>query len=380
MKSNRSANQPSGWQAIIGSSLIMSLALIGDALLYAVLPVYAESFGLSLPWVGVMLSVNRLVRVFAYAQLTRVARLVGVRRMCILAAITATMSTAMYGFGQGPIVILTARIVWGLTYAILVLATLSYAVAFREGVGTKVGVAQAIQRLGPILALLGGGWLVGVLGPNYTFALLAIPTALSILIAYSLPRLEASVTNASKSQSLARPTSIDIVYFLQGYGVDGVFALSITLILARQGSLAEAVMGGSALLAVRHFGEAIAAPLFGFIADKVGPLKVFTMAAILTTCGFVMVAVEFTVAGAIIMLIFRGALASLGPAVIVNNLGQDQDAISPLARMQAWRDLGAAIGPLTTGFLLTTVSAEFLHASVAIMLSLTLLYWAKPYR
>ena len=80
------------------------------------------------------------------------------------------------------------------------------------------------------------------------------------------------------------------------------------------------------------------------------------------------------------MLIFRGALASLGPAVIVNNLGQDQDAISPLARMQAWRDLGAAIGPLTTGFLLTTVSAEFLHASVAIMLSLTLLYWAKPYR
>ena len=358
----------------------MSLALIGDALLYAVLPVYAESFGLSLPWVGVMLSVNRLVRVFAYAQLTRVTRSLGVRRMCILAAITATMSTAMYGFGQGPIVILIARIVWGLTYAVLVLATLSYAVAFREGVGTKVGVAQAIQRLGPILALLGGGWLVGVLGPNSTFALLAIPTALSILIAYSLPRLEASVTNASKSQSLARPTSIDIVYFLQGYGVDGVFALSITLILARQGSLSEAVMGGSALLAVRHFGEAIAAPLFGFIADKVGPLKVFTLAAILTTCGFVMVAAGFTVAGAIIMLIFRGALASLGPAVIVNNLDQDQDAISPLARMQAWRDLGAAIGPLTTGFLLTTVSAEFLHASVAIMLSLTLLYWAASYR
>ena len=353
MTSNRSANQPSGWQAIIGLSLIMSLALIGDALLYAVLPVYAESFGLSLPWVGVMLSVNRLVRVFAYAQLTRVTGLVGVRRMCILAAIMATLSTAMYGFGQGPFVILTARIVWGLTYAVLVLATLSYSVAFRERVGTKVGVAQAIQRLGPILALLGGGWLVGVLGPNSTFALLAIPTALSILIAYS---------------------------FLQGYGVDGVFALSITLILARQGSLSEAVIGGSALLAVRHFGEAIAAPLFGFIADKAGTLKVFTIAAVLTTCGFIMVAFGFTVSGAIIMLIFRGALASLGPAVIVNNLEQDQDVISPLARMHAWRDLGAAIGPLTTGFLLTAVSAEFLHGAVAILLSFTLLYWAKLFR
>jgi len=73
-------------------------------------------------------------------------------------------------------------------------------------------------------------------------------------------------------------------------------------------------------------------------------------------------------------------LASLGPAVIVNNLEQDQDVISPLARMHAWRDLGAAIGPLTTGFLLTAVSAEFLHGAVAILLSFTLLYWAKLFR
>ena len=56
----------SGWRAIIGSSSVMSLALLGDALLYAVLPAYAADFGLTLPWVGVMLSANRFVRVFAY--------------------------------------------------------------------------------------------------------------------------------------------------------------------------------------------------------------------------------------------------------------------------------------------------------------------------
>jgi hypothetical protein len=52
----------SGWRAIIGSSAIMSLALLGDALLYAVLPAYASDFGLTLPWVGVMLSANRFSR------------------------------------------------------------------------------------------------------------------------------------------------------------------------------------------------------------------------------------------------------------------------------------------------------------------------------
>ena len=139
----------------------MSLALLGDALLYAVLPAYAADFGLTLPWVGVMLSANRLVRVFAYGLIARMTVAIGVRRMCIGAAITATISTAMYGLGQGPAVILAARILWGLTYAVLVLATLSYAVEYRQKVGTRVGTGQAIQRIGPILALFGGAWLVG---------------------------------------------------------------------------------------------------------------------------------------------------------------------------------------------------------------------------
>jgi MFS family permease len=180
----------SGWRAIVGSSCIMSLALLGDALLYAVLPVYAEDFGLTLPWVGVMLSANRFVRVFAYGTLARLTQAVGVRRMCIVAAVTATASTALYGFGQGPVLILTARVLWGLTYAVLVLATLSYAVEYRKMVGTRVGVGRAIQRVGPILALFGGGWLVGAVGPNMAFALLSVPTALSLLIAFALPRSE----------------------------------------------------------------------------------------------------------------------------------------------------------------------------------------------
>ena len=364
-----------GWRAIIGSSAIMSLALLGDALLYAVLPVYAEAFGLTLPWVGVMLSANRFVRVFAYGLLARLTHAIGVRRMCIIAAVGATVSTALYGFGQGPVVILAARVLWGLTYAILVLATLTYAVQHRVQVGTRVGVGHAIQRLGPILALFGGAWLVGVVGPNTAFMLLAIPTALSILIAFSLPKIEHVEAQRSKPASLARPKPIDVLFFLQGYGVDGVFALSITLIFARESSLSVAVMSGGALLAMRHFGEAIAAPLFGWIADRFGARRIFVLAAALTMLGFVGVALGFTVFGALVMLLFRGALASQGPAVIAQSLDADEHAVGPLARMQAWRDLGAACGPLVTGFLLTFVSAELQHAAVAVALAAGLLYW-----
>ncbi len=368
-------SKEAGWRAIIGSSSIMSLALLGDALLYAVLPAYAESFGLTLPWVGVMLSANRIIRVFAYGIIARLTRRVGIRRMCIAAAIVATLSTALYGVSQGPALMLLARILWGLTYATLVLVTLSYAMESRKSIGTRVGVGQAIQRVGPILALLGGAWLVGQLGPNSVFLILAIPTALAIVIAIKLPKTIDPEAKRSKPTSLARPAPIDVLFFLQGYGVDGVFAVSITLIFAREASLSQAVLSGSALLAMRHFGEAIAAPTFGWLADRFGARHVFVMAAVLTMFGFVGVALGFTVAGALVMLLFRGALASVGPTVIAQSLSADEDAIGPLARMQAWRDIGASCGPLATGFLLTVLSAEAQHAMVAVAMAAGLFYW-----
>lgn len=366
-----------GWRTIVGSSSIMSLALLGDALLYAVLPAYAASFGLSLVWVGVMLSANRIVRVFAYGFIARITHAAGVRNMCVAAAVAATLSTALYGISQGPMVMLAARILWGLTYATLVLATLSYAVESGDRVGARIGVGQAIQRAGPIFALLFGTWLVSTVGPNMVFLMLAVPTALAIPVALSLPGKVTAKIRQRKPVSLVRPTPIDIIFFLQGYGVDGVFAVTITLIFARDNALSTAVISGGALLAMRHFGEAIAAPLFGWIADRFGAQQVFVMAILLTMMGFVGVAMGYTITGALIMLLFRGALASLGPAVIAQSLHADDDVLSALARMQTWRDMGASAGPLLTGFLLTILSAEFQHGLIAVALALGLVYWLR---
>ena len=72
-----SSNQ--SWQPVIASSLVMSLALLGDALLYAVLPLHAAAFGISLAWVGILLSANRIVRVFAYGAIARLGHQFGQR-------------------------------------------------------------------------------------------------------------------------------------------------------------------------------------------------------------------------------------------------------------------------------------------------------------
>ena len=141
--------------------------------------------------------------------------------MCICAAVTGTLSTALYGITQGPATMLVARILWGLTYATLVLATLSYAIEARKSAGTRVGVSQGIQRTGPVFALLCGAWLVSHVGPNAVFIIMAIPTALAIPIALTLPGSIKPKTKYSNPVSLARPKPIDVIFFLQGYGVDG---------------------------------------------------------------------------------------------------------------------------------------------------------------
>ena len=65
--------------------------------------------------------------------------------------------------------LLVARIVYGLTYAALLLVTLAYSIEYRAQVGVRVGLGRAIQRIGPIRALLVGTSFAALIGANIHF-------------------------------------------------------------------------------------------------------------------------------------------------------------------------------------------------------------------
>ena len=66
---------------------------------YAVLPVYADEFGLTLPWVDNLLSAIRFVRVFAYSVIARMTAAIGVHRICVAVAVLAKVSIALCDLG-----------------------------------------------------------------------------------------------------------------------------------------------------------------------------------------------------------------------------------------------------------------------------------------
>ena len=68
----------------------------------------------------------------------------------------------------------------------------------------------------------------------------------------------------------------------------------------------------------------------------------------------------------------RGALGTLIPAAVARYAAGG--LLQPLARNQTWRDVGAAVGPLVTGFLLSVTTPEVLHLILAVVV-LTSLLW-----
>ncbi len=362
------------WRSLWLSSGALSLAIAGDALLYVVLPVNAELFGVSLAWVGVLLAANRIVRTFSYGAIARLGERIGIKNLCLVASVTAVVSTVMYGLVQGWAPLLAARVVWGLSYGALLLAALGYAASDRARTGARVGVSRAIEQVGPLLALTAGAWLAGVVGPRETFLYLALVSGVAALFAIMLPPRVAHppMPATSRPSALPRPDRLDILIFWMGFGVDGVFTMTVTIMLAEHVALEVAMLSGGLLFAGRRVAEMVAAPLSGVIADRFGVHRPLVAASLLLVAGMVLVGVGWLYAGAFAVVVARGALGTLIPAAVA--LFAPGGVLQPLARNQTWRDVGAAAGPLTTGFVLGLVTPETLHLILAGIFLVSLLW------
>ena len=98
--------------------LVIAVAMIGDTLLYVVLPLYHQDFGISLAMVGVLLSLNRWIRLLANSGVAAIGERVGPHALMVMAAIGSVVSTTLYGLVENDAVQIAARMLWGISYAV----------------------------------------------------------------------------------------------------------------------------------------------------------------------------------------------------------------------------------------------------------------------
>ena len=129
------------------AALTLGLGLPGDTVLYLLLPLYAAEFGVSLPEAGVLLAANRLVRIAGYGWVARGYERFGPRAACIAAALGAAASTLGYALLSGLFPLLAARLLWGLSFAALNIATQALATAEAHGASLLLDPALIVHQV-----------------------------------------------------------------------------------------------------------------------------------------------------------------------------------------------------------------------------------------
>ena len=360
-----------GGRAVALSGAVIGLGLLGDTLIYAVLPLYHVELGMSLAMVGVLLSLNRWTRLLANSLVAGIGEHVGARRMMILAALGSVVSTTCYGLDGGEALQIAARILWGISFAALNLGSLAYAVADRANAGKRVGASRGLIGVIQASCFVGGGLLVLQIGPRHVFLVLGALTLLAVVAALMLPPLHSEPTDR-RGFRLPVPHRLEVWGFLLGFSGDGVFLLTLAFLLKDSVTSVAPIMATALVLSLRCVMEASGGPVGGWMGDRFGARVVATLTGTVLVVGYVLIACHIDVVGSIVIVLSRGLFNTLIPVMVMQRVTGGY--LSSQASYSTWRDFGAAVGPLTAPWLFLNIAQSWLFAALGLMVAAGVLF------
>jgi MFS family permease len=353
------------------SAIVLAMCLPSDVLLYLLLPLHIQAFGISLAQAGVLLAANRLVRIFGYSYVVRYYARHGDRPTVMLAAATAAICALGNAFISGFWWLLILRLGWGLSYAAMNLSTQVLATSQAAGAAHRSGRSRALIAIGPMIALPMGALISLEFGPRLIFLLLAIAALVGLWVARGLPEAAHAMPAASKRRFKA-PDSVAIWSFIEGIALDGLFIFGLAL-QAQSMMGANAVVVAGVLLALRYVSEMVLSPLGGRAADHFGAIRMLVVCSILTCIALTAFGSHWLILGAGAVLVLRAVQLPLVTTLVAQrNPGPGR--VQALAANSVWRDIGAGIGPLLAGLLLPVTSAVWVYAVAGLAVAISAVF------
>ena len=184
-------------------SIVVALSLLGDSLLYAVLPARPEDFHVLVWQVGVLLGANRLMRLITNELAGRIVHRSRSLKPLLLAVIFGSLTTASYTLSWGFWGLLAARMVWGACFSVLRvegdLSVLDTSTARNRGRTFALYnvIVRGIYGGGVLL----GGFLCDLVGVGQTFLLYCVISAAGIPLVLKSPRSASESTVSQESEA-----------------------------------------------------------------------------------------------------------------------------------------------------------------------------------
>ena len=408
---------------VVAVSGTVAFAIMGDSLLYGILPLAAEDLGLLPQQVGLLLSANRLIRLLSNTWLSTLFARFGPYRTFVVSAILGVLTTAVYGLGWGFLMLLMARMAWGVSWSGLRQG--SYQAIWAgagSAAGRLMGLMWGVVRGGSAVSVLLGGFLFDCYGYQVTVWTIAAISTLAIPIALRL--------SWPAGAQIGKPVSQPAQNMLQGWQealsdplqrtvlLVGFFKLLLNAILIATASLflaerfgdqAGGVLLGSerlgrcyfvdqerfgdqaggvllglevgalagVVLATRWFSDLFLGAVMGALADRIGHLRLPVLLILLLCLGLAVML--WTTASLSILALLGVLITSTGVNVILDAyanqlaLGTAQPELFVGAYTTA-SDLGSALGPLLAFTLVTAVGFAPVYGVAALLVLITVLY------
>jgi MFS family permease len=176
---------------IVAFALVTALCLMGDSMLYIALPVHYQELGFESLWeVGIVLAVNRMVRLPLNPCIGRLYSRISERTGICIAVVLAILTTLSYGFLRGLFWWILARCLWGLAWSLLRLGSLFclLKISSPETRGSYNGLYNGLYRLGSLVGMFGGGLLADVLGFSACAVVFGLGTACALPVLLAIPQ------------------------------------------------------------------------------------------------------------------------------------------------------------------------------------------------
>lgn len=386
-------------------ALATALCLAGDSMLYIALPVYWREVGLDALWqVGVLLSVNRLIRLPFNPLIGWLYQRISLRTGLLLGTLIGSATTLGYGIAKGFLAWLLLRAAWGIGWSLFRIGGLSAVVYCSNGQsrGQAMGLYNGLYRLGSLAGMLLGGLLVPIYGLpalalSFTgLALLGLPLLLRhfhLPSGYGEQRLApAPAINAGHER---RPASGAYAILVNGFCValliQGVLAATLSALIAHFygeeldvfGLLLGATALSGILQALRWSWEPWLGKRVGAWSDRpAGRSRLYGWALMGAAASFGLMAsglplIAWIAVSVLVMLLATG-LTTLSDA-LASDVASTGNVVAFMTRYSVAQDLGAALGPLLA-YLLIDLNNGFawLYWGGSLIYLLLAFTWLRP--
>lgn len=387
-------------------ALVTAVCLLGDSALYAILPSKLDAFAVSPTAVGLILGVNRYIRLVSNTAAGWAFERMGFHGPFLFAIALAAVTTFSYGFFTGFWPLFLAHGAWGISWSLLRLG--GYLAVIGTGssanIGRLMGVLYGGARGGSLVAVLLGGVLADSIGGRETFLVLGGLTLFAFTLVpfsqvpHTLGRRKDLAADSVESlrvesATMAGPSPlimmVNIQIFVFGLVVSGLMVATAGYLLRTIASDGTTVMGltigvgllSGLLLGVRWTGDLGLSVIFGHASDRIGRNKIILVSIAIVTTALALIAVErslVVVFPAVSVLFIAGTALVVALNASIGGLAPVERRASVLSRYATWQDVGSGTGPFVGLLLATNVGFGWTYAGgAAIMAAAGLLYaWA----